>query len=125
MELRTTNCHYSPKKFNEFVDVLNDGVRDKIIDMGFGGLLDLKAAQLCRDGATWLMDIFVPDSMKLVIRGGKEICINEFVTHCVFGLPNARANPPLVVDMKEGAQRRNELLEMQYGSVKSNIYYVY
>jgi hypothetical protein len=33
MQLRTTNCHCSPKKFNEFVDVLNDGVRDKIIDM--------------------------------------------------------------------------------------------
>jgi hypothetical protein len=48
MQLRTANFHCSPKKFNEFVDVLNDGVRDKIIDMRFGGLLDLKAALLCR-----------------------------------------------------------------------------
>jgi hypothetical protein len=34
------------KEIKEFVVFLNDEVRDKIIDMRFGGLLDLKAGQL-------------------------------------------------------------------------------
>lgn len=62
--------------------------------------------------------------MKLVIVGGKEIYINKFVVHCVFGLPNVGADPAVIIDMKEGAHHSNELCDVVW-SVNSNISVTY
>jgi hypothetical protein len=62
------------------------------------------------------MYIFDPDKMKLQIGCGKEITVN-----CVFGLPNASVDPPLVTDTirSEGAEIRKELSRKLYGVKKS------
>ena len=111
----------SPNKINEFVEVLSHRVKEIIRAMGFGGLLKLKAKELNRKATVWLMDIFNPNKMKLQIGGGKEITVDEFAVSCVFGLPNAGVDPPLLTDTirNEGAEIWKELSKKLYGVEKA------
>jgi hypothetical protein len=121
------NCRCSPKKINQFVEVLSREVKEKIREMGFGGLLKLKANQLNRGSAIWLMDIFDLEKMMLEIGGGKKIIVDEFAVHCVFGLPCVGVDPPLVTDKikKDGVDLRNELSKKLYGFVTKDITYAF
>lgn len=113
------------KEIKEFVVFLNDEVRDKIIDMRFGGLLDLKAGQLYWVRWCYMIDGYIWSRINEVGNCRWQRNLHQWVC-CpfVFGLPNVGAGPPVVVDMKEGAHHSNELWDVVW-SVNSNISVTY
>jgi hypothetical protein len=103
---RPVSIRCSPSKFTDIFKALDENLKAQVRAKNFGGLLLFKPQSLDRQLLSWLMRKLNPETMKLEIGGGKEIAITKHGVWCVFQIPNAGSDPPLLKDDEARVKRR-------------------
>ncbi|RLN18077.1 uncharacterized protein C2845_PM02G18160 [Panicum miliaceum] len=103
---RPVSIRCSPSKFTDIVKALDENLKAQVRAKNFGGLLLFKPQSLDRQLLSWFMQKLNPETMKLEIGGGKEIAITEHSVWCVFQIPNAGGDPPLLKNDEARVKRR-------------------
>nr|GMC67043.1 uncharacterized protein LOC109155623 isoform X2 [Ipomoea batatas] len=79
--------HGTAKSLVRALTTFNARQRENVIEIGFGGVLDLQVIDTSRRLGHWLVSHFHPDDMSLHLPSGSKISIKRDVVAVVFGLP--------------------------------------